>query len=157
MPTAKGLKKYIESPAKLWGLFVSYKESIKGKPIAVQDFVGAMATEVERKKERPLTMEGFENYVADLDIINGLGDYFSNYGGRYADYSAICSRIKRCIRQDQIEGGMAGIYNPSITQRLNNLVEKVQEDGTKELTIKVKYERKDSNIEPSTPEPTESN
>ena len=44
--------------------------------------------------------------------------------------------------KDQIEGGMAGIYNPSITQRLNNLVEKVQEDGNKNITVKVKYESK---------------
>ena len=28
------------------------------------------------------------------------------------------------IRQDQIEGGMSGIYNPSITQRLNGLTDK---------------------------------
>jgi hypothetical protein len=39
---------------------------------------------------------------------------------------------------------MAGIYNPSITQRLNGLVEKIQEDGNKEVTIKVKYEKKET-------------
>lgn len=37
---------------------------------------------------------------------------------------------------------MSGIYNPSITQRLNGLVDKVQEDGTKEIVVKVKYDRK---------------
>jgi hypothetical protein len=41
-------------------------------------------------------------------------------------------------------GGMAGIYNPSITQRLNGLVDKIQEDGNKEVTIKVKYEKKET-------------
>jgi hypothetical protein len=35
-----------------------------------------------------------------------------------------CSYIKREIRNDQISGGMVGQYNPSITQRLNNLTEK---------------------------------
>jgi hypothetical protein len=39
-------------------------------------------------------------------------------------FSEVCSRIKKSIRADQIKGGMAGIYNPSITQRLNNLVER---------------------------------
>ena len=34
-----------------------------------------------------------------------------------------CSHIKELIRLDQISGGMAGIYNPSITQRLNGLKE----------------------------------
>jgi hypothetical protein len=39
---------------------------------------------------------------------------------------------------------MAGIYNASITQRLNGLTEKIQEDGSKEVTIKVKYEKKET-------------
>jgi hypothetical protein len=43
---------------------------------------------------------------------------------QYEEFSAVCSRIRKSIRQDQIEGGMTGIYNTSITQRLNNLTEK---------------------------------
>jgi len=132
-----GRPKNIESPAKLWQLFTAYKESVKGRPILVQDFVGAMATEVRREKEKPLTLEGFENYCSDQDIIEELGDYFSNRNGKYTDFSPICSRIRRTIRQDQIEGGMAGIYNPSITQRLNGLVDKIHEDGNKEVKITV--------------------
>ena len=47
----------------------------------------------------------------------------SNKDNRYSDYATICSYIKKKTRRDQIEGGMAGIFNPSITQRLNNLAE----------------------------------
>ena len=47
-----------------------------------------------------------------------------NLNDAYAEFSPICHAIREVIRQDQIEGGMAGIYNPSITQRLNNLVDK---------------------------------
>ena len=119
-----GRYKLIESPEKMWQLFVAYKESAKNKPILVQDFVGKDGMEVRRERERPLTMEGFENYCFDQDIINDLGDYFSNKDGGYSDFSTICRAIRRAIREDQISGGMAGIYNPSITQRLNNLVEK---------------------------------
>jgi hypothetical protein len=81
---------------------------------------------VYREKEKPLTMEGFNNYVFDMGIIHGLDNYFANSRGRYKKFSSICRAIKEQIRQDQIEGGMAGMYNPSITQRLNNLVEKTQ-------------------------------
>jgi hypothetical protein len=119
-----GRYKLIESPEKMWELFVAYKESAKGKPILVQDFVGKDGMEVRRERERPLTMEGFECFVWDNQIVEGVEQYFSNREGRYADYVGICSRIRKEIRQDQISGGMAGIYNPSITQRLNNLVEK---------------------------------
>lgn len=121
-----GRYKLIESPEKMWELFVAYKQSAKSKPILVQDFVGKDGMEVRRERERPLTMEGFECYVMDNTEINypDLCHYFSGTDESYKDFFAICSRIKREIRQDQISGGMAGIYNPSITQRLNNLVEK---------------------------------
>lgn len=119
-------QKYIESPERMWELFTLYRETIKDKPILVQDYVGKDGNEVDRKKERPLTMEGFENYLFTNNIITDVSDYFENKDNRYELYIHICRAIKRTIRQDQIEGGMAGIYNPSITQRLNNLVDKTQ-------------------------------
>ena len=70
-------------------------------------------------------MVGFENYVADEGLNqSGLGHYFSNLNDGYTIFLGICSRIKANIRQDQIEGGMASIYNSSITQRLNGLTDK---------------------------------
>ncbi len=42
----------------------------------------------------------------------------------YQEFVSICSHIKKEIRSQQITGGMLGMFNPSITQRLNNLVEK---------------------------------
>lgn len=112
----------------MWELFEDYKKKAKESPFLEHDFVGKDGDSVFRKKERCLTLEGFENYCFEVDAINDLGDYFSNKDSRYDNYAAICSRIRRIIRQDQIEGGMAGIYNPSITQRLNGLVEKTQTD-----------------------------
>lgn len=119
-----GRTKLIETPEKLWELFLKYKKYIKNNPIKVQDYVGKDAEMVYREKERPLTIEGFENYLEDEGIIGDLSHYFANTNNAYSDYLTICSRIKRNVRQDQIEGGMLSIYNPSITQRLNGLVEK---------------------------------
>lgn len=135
-------KKYIESPERMWELFQEYVSNIRGNPIyLVEQKKGNTSIKlssdaegninfkppsdlVEIPARRPLTLEGFENYVADQDIIQDLGHYFANTDGNYKDYCTICSRIRRVIRQDQIEGGMVGIYNPSITQRLNSLVDK---------------------------------
>ena len=116
--------KNIETPEILWQHFIDYKEVTKSKPITVKDWVGKDAEQVYKEKERPLTIEGFENYLEDKEVISHLSDYFANTNDSYSDYSTICSRIKRNVRQDQIEGGMVGIYNPSITQRLNSLVER---------------------------------
>lgn len=84
--------------------------------------MGKDGDQVTREKERPLTIEGFENYC--FEIVGDVHHYFDNTDGRYSDYGTVCSYIKNQIRQDQIEGGMAGMFNPSITQRLNNLAEK---------------------------------
>lgn len=140
----KGRPKVIATPDAMWQLFVEYEEWVRNNPIKVQDFVGKDGDEVFRQKNRPLTMEGFENYVFNKGIASDLDQYFSNFKQLYTNYLAVCSRIRKTIRQDQIEGGMAGIYNPSITQRLNSLVDKIQEDGSKEVTIKVKYEKKET-------------
>jgi len=119
-----GIHKNIESPETLWNHFLDYKKIIKENPILVQDFVGKDADEVERKKQKPLTFIGFQNYLDDINVISDVTDYFENKDGRYSDFIRICSRIKRNIQEDQISGGMVGIYNPSITQRLNHLVER---------------------------------
>jgi len=124
-----GKHKYIETPEILWEHFEKYKEQTKSKPFLIKDWVGKDAEQVHREKERPLTIEGFECWLFDNGIIGDLSHYFSNYENRYADYLAICSRVKKAVRQDQIEGGMSGMYNPSITQRLNGLVEKVETEN----------------------------
>lgn len=121
-----GVHKKIESPEKLLEYFKQYKKFVKSNPFIVEDWVGGAGKDVNRKKEKPLTVEGFENWLEDSEIISHLSDYFANTDKRYSDFATICSRIKREIRQDQIEGGMAGIYNPSITQRLNNLKEQTE-------------------------------
>jgi hypothetical protein len=119
-----GKRKYIETPEKLLEYFEEYKKETKNNPIQVQDYVGKDAEMVYRTKERPLTIDGFEVWLFKKGIISDLSQYFANTEQRYTDYQTICSHIKKEVRSDQIEGGMAGIYNPSITQRLNNLVER---------------------------------
>jgi len=126
--STRGNKKYIDSPEIMWDLFEEYQSKVKANPFMVRDWVGGMAMQVERPTEKPLTYEGFSNYVFSKGILKDTDDYFGNTGGAYEQFSDVCSRIKRVIREDQIAGGMAGLYNPSITQRLNNLVEKTQTD-----------------------------
>jgi hypothetical protein len=124
MGTSKGNGKYIETPEKMWEYFEAYRSQVKSNPRTKTVFPGKDAIPQHEPLERPLTVEGFENWCADAGIIEDLSNYFANTKGNYSDYSTICSRIRRVIRQDQIEGGMVGQYNASITQRLNSLVDK---------------------------------
>ena len=114
--------KYIETPEKMYELFEAYKESRQPRQIQKATPKGV----VIELHTPPLTMEGFDIFVMNYEGIasKGVEQYFSNKEERYSAYIGICSRIKKEIRQDQIEGGMVGQYNTSITQRLNGLTEK---------------------------------
>jgi hypothetical protein len=114
----------IQSPEQLWDLFQDYKRQTKNNPILKHTFVGKEGRSEYSELERPLTIEGFECYCADLGIIQDLSNYFANSNNRYKRFSTIVTRIRKEVRNDQIGGGMAGIYNANITARLNNLVEK---------------------------------
>lgn len=121
-------RKYIESPDKMWSLFEDYKKEIEENPFKVKDWVGKDAHEVKRESIKVLTMEGFECYAMNNSKITypDLTEYFEGKNESYEKYFPICARIKREIRRDQIEKGMAGLAHPSITQRLNGLTEKTE-------------------------------
>ena len=119
-----GKHKYIETPEKMWELFEAYAKDTKGNPRIKVEYVGKDGERVSTPLERPLTMEGFNLYLWDNGEIHGSENYFANSGGAYNEYSSICSRVREAIRNDQIEGGMVGQYNASITQRLNGLTDK---------------------------------
>ena len=118
--------KYIETPEKMWEYFEAYAIETKENPRYKIEYVGKEGERVKTPLERPLTMDGFELYLHRENVIADLGHYFANTNNRYDEYCTICSHIRKAIRNDQIEGGMVGQYNPSITQRLNNLTDKVE-------------------------------
>ena len=115
--------KHIETPEAMWDLFEAYKRWCKENPRYSYSLSTKTGEATAIPLERPLTQVGFRTFAADKG--QSVQDYFANYEGRYSAYTTICSRIEEAIRQDQIEGGMAGQFNASITQRLNNLTERV--------------------------------
>ena len=106
----------------MYELFEAYKANRKPREIQKATVKGV----VSEFHMPPLTMEGFDIFVMNYEGTQskGVEQYFTNREGRYLAYVDICTRIKREIRNDQIEGGMVGQYNTSITQRLNGLTEK---------------------------------
>jgi hypothetical protein len=117
--------KYIETPEVMAQLFEDYKNECKTNPRKKHVFVGKDGTSDYELLERPLTIEGFRVYC--YDKIGCVKQYFDNPDKRYNEYVTICSHIREVIRRDQIEGGMVGQYNPSITQRLNGLKESIEQ------------------------------
>jgi hypothetical protein len=122
-----GRPRNLDSPEQLYELFIKYKEDVKANPRIKSVFGGKEFEERAEPLERPLTMEGFEIFC--WDNVGCVEDYFKNTNKAYEDFSPICSRIRKEIREDQITGGMVGQYNPSITQRLNNLKEQTESES----------------------------
>ena len=115
-----------ETPDEMWEAFAEYCKKAKAQPVRVEDYVGVKADRVLRERENPLTFEGFQVYCYEQGIGKSIDQYFTNPDGRYDKFVEICTRIKTTIRADQIRGGMTGIYNTIITQRLNGLADKTQ-------------------------------
>jgi len=120
-----GRPKKIESPEQLHEIFKAYKKYVKENPRYKYTLSHRTGDMVPEPLECPLTMEGFEVYCwQKFDFT--VEHYFRNDRGTYDKFCAICTHIRREIRNDQISGGMVGQYNASITQRLNNLKEQVE-------------------------------
>jgi hypothetical protein len=130
-----GRPRNLDSPEQLYELFLRYKQDVKANPRIKSVFGGKEFEERAEPLERPLTMEGFEIFC--WNIVGEVEDYFYNRDKRYEEFSAVCSHIKKEIRRDQIEGGMVGQYNPSITQRLNNLKEQVEQTNIEQPLFKL--------------------
>jgi len=102
-------------------------------------YVGKEGQRMTDAMKLPYTMDGFEVFC--YNNYGCVEQYFKNQDDYYSDFVAICSHIKKEIRSNQITGGLLGMYNPSITQRLNSLVEKTEDvtpQQPKKIIVKIK-------------------
>lgn len=113
-----------KSPDELEKAFNEYKNDLKEQAnewLKVQ-YVGRDGDRVTEPQKVPMTLEGFKRYCREN--YGEVQHYFDNTDNYYNDFCVICTRIREEIRENQIIGGLLGFYNPSITQRLNNLVDR---------------------------------
>jgi hypothetical protein len=135
-----GRPRNLNSPDELIDLFDRYKQDTKSSPRYRAELTRDGLQQVPL--EVPLTMVGFYNYARRR--VGEIRQYFLNESGEYKEFLTICRAIREEIEQDQIEGGMVNIYNPSITQRLNGLTDKREETiKTDDNTLRIIVERMD--------------
>jgi hypothetical protein len=103
-------------------LFNEYREELRINPILVHDFVGKDGDPVHRKRQRMLTISGFRSFARTKGHV--IKKYFDNKKGKYDFMADVTEMILDAMLAENLEGAAAGIYNASIVQRLNNLVEK---------------------------------
>ena len=121
-------------PDELEQAWILYKKDLDNKAlewVKIQ-YVGKEGEQKRDPYKLPYTLEGFEIFC--YENYGCVEQYFKNAGGYYDVFMPICSYIKKEIRNNQITGGMLGVFNPSITQRLNSLIEKQEIKSEIELT-----------------------
>jgi len=131
-----GRPRNVKSPEIMWCLFQEYTLDLEFKAddwVKIQ-YVGKDAVRKVDNYKIPMTFEGFKRFCWD-EGIGDVEDYFVNDSAKYPEFSSICARIKTSIRENQVIGGMLGVYNPSITQRLNGLVEKQETKVETDISI----------------------
>jgi len=123
------------TPDELEQAWILYKEDLVKQAadwLKVQ-YVGKDGCRMTDELKLPYTMDGFSVFCyKNYGVIK---HYFQNTDNYYDDFCPICSHIKEEIRSNQITGGLLGVFNPSITQRLNGLADKKEIDLKGELNI----------------------
>lgn len=130
----KGRPRIFKAPEELWDAFLKYKKWVEENPLLVHDFVGKDGDEVYRKRQRPLIMEGFEVWLMDNGYVT-YPDLTKYFDGTHKDFVPVSTRIRNCIRQEQVSGGLAGLYNASLTARVNGLVDKTEKTVIQEQPL----------------------
>lgn len=118
--------KAIATPEELWELFLAYVEKERSNPMYKREYVGKDGDEKDTPLQVPITFEGFECYLWDLNIISDLGKYSSNQDGAYEEYRTIITRIKQNCFIQNFKGASVGLFNANIISRKLNLIEKMQ-------------------------------
>jgi len=96
-------------------------------------YVGKEGQRMTDAMKLPYTMDGFEVFC--YNNYGCVEQYFKNKDGYYTEFVPICSHIKKEIRSNQITGGLLGVYNPSITQRLNSLQDNTKTELTGDISV----------------------
>jgi hypothetical protein len=124
-----------KEPDDLLKAWNEYKDNLKqeAKKWEKIQYVGKDGDKKTDYPKLPLTLDTFEVFC--YDKYGCVGQYFDNQDKYYDDFIAICSRIRKECRADQITGGLLGTYNTSITQRLNGLKETVDTNNNHNFNL----------------------
>ena len=117
-------KRIFKKPKDLNKAWLEYKDNLKkeAEKWPKTQYVGKDGDRKTDYPKLPLTLDSFEVYC--YNIYGCVGQYFKNKDRLYDDFVPLCAHIRQECKADQITGGLLNVYNPSITQRLNGLVDK---------------------------------
>ena len=114
------------TPDELLTVWEEYKGTLseEAKRWPKIQYVGKDGQQMIDYPKLPLVLEGL--YVYCHKNYGAVHQYFDNKEDYFNDFVVVCRAIREEIKHDQVTGGLLNVYNSSITQRLNSLVDKQQ-------------------------------
>jgi hypothetical protein len=123
-----GRPRIFKDPEELWQVFEEYVEHNKKNPRIKYELSGRTGEVVPIPLQPPLTLEAFNLFIFYKGLGDGARQYFENTGKAYDEFLGVTTRIRECVKSEQVQGGMLGLYNPNLTARLNGLTDKQEID-----------------------------
>lgn len=137
----RGRPRNLKEPNELWEMFLRYRNHVKQNPRIKYEQNQRSGEVVPIPIVRPLTLDGFESYAWEFEGMT-ISNYLDNQNDAYQDFYAISTHIKKTIRGEQLDGGMAGQYNASLTARINGLSESINNNVNVDQPLFVRPEKK---------------
>lgn len=128
-------QKYIQTPELLWKYFCDYVEHERNHPMYKREYVGKDGEPVDTALHVPITFEGFECYLADLGIIQDLGDYSNVKNESYESYRPIVTRIRNNCFSQNFKGAAVGLFNANLIAKKLGLADKVDQTINTNVSI----------------------
>jgi len=127
-----GRDKLFATPELMWEAASEYFEWCVDNPLIEIDFVGKDATQVEKPKMRPFTMQGLCGYLdCNVNYFNQFAESLKGKEDKISrDFSLILTRIRETVYNQKFSGAAAGFLNANIIARDLGLIDKVQSDTT---------------------------
>lgn len=132
-----------ETADELLELVNGYFEWVKANPLKVTEVKSFRADSWDHNKpiRRPMTIGALHTFLGIS------GETWRRWktpddANHRPDFIAIIHNAEEIIRNDKVEGALAGLYNPTITSRILGLSEKVEHSGG----VTVKMDKDDSDL-----------
>lgn len=133
-----GRPKNLKNPKQLMLAAIEYFEWCDANPVIKNEMIKSgehAGSIVAVPVPRPYTWMGLEMWLYDKSIIAKLDDYRANKKDNYSEFSDTLTHITNIIRDQQLTGGLADIFNSNLISRVLGLTEKSESTVTIEQPL----------------------
>lgn len=121
-----------KTPQQLYDKFVEYVRTVDAMPIRVAQSVKQKGRSSGENKENYVNLVAHPLSLTEFCLFAGISnwsDFKTHKRNRTKYFAIVIARIEAYLRNQQVNGAMAGLYNANIVARLNGITERTELTG----------------------------